>query len=57
MCDSCDNVITPPACPACGGESIPLGVLGTLLHCRCRQCGMGYSTDLEPTQPAEDAEE
>jgi len=24
----------------CGGELIPLGVLGTLAHSRCRDCGL-----------------
>lgn len=27
-------------CPVCGGELTVLGILGRLLWCRCRNCGM-----------------
>jgi hypothetical protein len=27
-------------CSACGGDLKPLGQLGSLMHFRCRQCGM-----------------
>lgn len=37
----------PPHCPECGGELIPLGVLGRLLHSRCRRCGIQTSTEIE----------
>lgn len=30
-------------CPTCGGEGQYLGVLGNLMHFRCRQCGMDYN--------------
>jgi len=30
-------------CPTCGGEGEALGVLGILLHLRCRNCGTTFS--------------
>jgi hypothetical protein len=30
-------------CPACGGEGVPMGTLGSLQHFRCRQCGINFS--------------
>ena len=30
-------------CPMCGGIPFILGLLGRLLHLRCRDCGMDYS--------------
>jgi hypothetical protein len=30
-------------CPACGGDSYPLGTLGRREHFRCRDCGMDSS--------------
>ena len=35
-----------PTCPECGGQSEPLGMLGCMMHHRCRNCGMTHS---EPT--------
>lgn len=35
------------ACPACNGDGSSLGVLGNLIHYRCRDCGAQYSTTLE----------
>lgn len=32
----------PPPCPLCGGISHGLGVLGTLLQCRCEACGWTF---------------
>ena len=37
-----------PLCPDCGGESIYMGVLGTSVWWRCRQCGQGYRTIVVP---------
>lgn len=34
-------------CPACCGEGVPLGTLGTWNHYRCRQCGMNFSENTE----------
>lgn len=34
-------------CPACGGIPFILGWLGRLLHLRCRDCGIDYSTSAE----------
>ena len=31
-------------CPGCGGEAHPLGVLGDLVHYRCRDCGGQHSS-------------
>jgi len=33
----------PPVCPLDGGDGIPLGGLGNLMHYRCRACGMNFS--------------
>lgn len=38
------------ACPTCGGELIPLGQLGDLLHYRCRACGADSSTKVDECQ-------
>lgn len=35
-------------CPMCDGEGVLLGQLGRLVHFRCRQCGMGFHTEVEP---------
>lgn len=35
-------------CPQCGGEGYFLGVLGDLLHFRCRDCGSDWSESLVP---------
>ncbi len=34
-------------CSLCGGTLITLGVLGNLLHCQCRDCGMSFSVDVD----------
>jgi hypothetical protein len=34
-----------PECPACDGEGSLLGGLGNTTHYRCRNCGMGFSTE------------
>jgi len=36
-----------PACPLDGGEGVPLGALGKLMHYRCRACGMNFSREKE----------
>ncbi len=35
--------VETPACPACGGEGLPLGILGRLAWFRCRDCGTEFS--------------
>ncbi len=46
-CPVCDPVPpaleATPACPACGGETYPLGALGRRAHFRCRACGSDCS--------------
>jgi hypothetical protein len=39
-------------CPFCSGPLIPLGSLGKLLWCRCRNCGSEVGT----AQPVEEEE-
>ena len=39
-------------CPTCGGPGVPLGVMGSREHLRCRNCGMGYSRELQPEATA-----
>lgn len=34
-----------PECPMCGGDGVPMGVLGSRAHYSCRQCGMEFSHD------------
>jgi len=34
-------------CTQCNGEGMLLGVLGTLQHYRCRQCGWGFTVPVE----------
>ena len=34
-----------PDCQLCGGQLVPLGVLGNLRHFTCRQCGMPHAID------------
>lgn len=41
----------PAACPACGGEGVPMGSLGTREHNRCRQCGIDFSHDTNEATP------
>lgn len=33
----------PPDCPVCSGPGEVLGVLGDMMHVRCRDCGMNYN--------------
>lgn len=42
-----DTVELPP-CPDCGGDLYHLGVLGFLLHSRCRHCGSTVTLNLSP---------
>jgi transposase-like protein len=35
-------------CPICEGPGIVLGVLGTLKHFSCRNCGMQFSKRMKP---------
>jgi len=35
-----------PECPYCGGEPFVLGILGRLLHLRCRFCGLNFSREV-----------
>jgi len=37
-------------CELCGGELIPLGALGSLMHYRCRNCGMDASQTIPNPQ-------
>ncbi len=42
-------------CPLCGGPLIPLGILGRLLHTRCRNCGMSCTREVpEPDEDEDD---
>ena len=34
-------------CPVCGGWSIPLGILGKLLHYICQDCGIEFNTEIK----------
>lgn len=35
-------------CPVCGGDPVPLGHLGNLLWCRCRNCGVDFNVTPDP---------
>ena len=35
-------MITPTPCPICDGDGLSLGILGTLEHFQCQQCGMFF---------------
>jgi len=37
-------------CECCGGEMMLLGVLGSLSHFRCRNCGMDASCEVERSE-------
>jgi hypothetical protein len=37
-------------CECCGGEMMLLGVLGSLSHFRCRNCGMEASCEVERSE-------
>jgi len=39
-----------PECGQCGGPGVPLGQLGSLMHFRCRNCGMMFSETLDEDQ-------
>lgn len=41
-----------PSCPTCGGSGIPLGSLGRRQHYKCRQCGMTFSHQINPSLTA-----
>lgn len=43
-------------CKCCGGSLMTLGVLGTLTHVRCRDCGMMFSFDKEGPRKRRSAE-
>lgn len=34
-------------CPACGGDGVELGALGSLMHYTCRDCGIGFSAAVQ----------
>lgn len=40
-------------CPMCHGEAGLLGVLGSVAHLRCRDCGWQYSIDAEDIEPSD----
>ena len=50
LCDNCweklgaddDNACS---CPACDEVNYPMGTLGSIIHYRCRACGLEYSYD------------
>lgn len=43
-----NDELEPYECPMCGcPDRILLGQLGTVVHTRCRDCGLQYATDLE----------
>lgn len=37
----------PPICPECGGDGYPLGTLGHLYWCRCRDCGSTFDVNVD----------
>lgn len=43
-------------CPCDGGQPTLLGVLGNLVHLRCRNCGMDWSVDVRPQQESQDTQ-
>ena len=52
-CD-CNNPPPPeydsaPGCPVCSGPGIPLGSLGNIFHFSCRDCGMGFHSEVRKT--------
>lgn len=44
-------------CPQDGGTAMPLGVLGTRAHFRCRSCGWDWSLDAAGLEEEGDEEE
>lgn len=47
------NLLT---CPMCQCVNAPLGGLGNLIHYSCRDCGAGYSFEVEPETDDEQME-
>ena len=41
-----EPVYTPVYCQYCGSITMPLGMLGDLMHFRCVSCGLEYSRQL-----------
>lgn len=41
-------------CPLCGATNSPMGALGKLIHYRCRDCGIQFST-IDPFYEQEQA--
>jgi hypothetical protein len=37
-------------CKLCGGQLVGLGILGDLLWCRCEDCGMQESIQVEENE-------
>jgi rubredoxin len=37
-------------CPSCHGPGAYMGVLGDMIHYRCRGCGTTFSTPMEVTE-------
>ena len=37
-------------CTYCYGDLIPLGTLGTIIHYRCRHCGLQFSGKITSNQ-------
>ena len=44
-------------CQLCGGPLIYLGILGQLIHSRCRNCGMQFSHPVEDGEIEEEEED
>jgi hypothetical protein len=42
-----DLINSMAPCPVCYGEPVYLGTLGRYPQFRCRDCGIGYYTELE----------
>lgn len=43
-------------CPTCWGPAIPMGILGTRAHFRCRNCGDQWSLDVQGLEEVFDEE-
>ena len=41
-------------CLECGGPAVPMGILGSRMHFRCRDCGAQQSRRLEDGETAPD---
>ena len=44
------------ACPECDGRGEPLGMLGNILHLRCRNCGIDFQMN-DPDDPDDQEDE